>query len=174
MEKASAYRGPDGIHFRIDGNVGVAHLALHTTPEAMRERQPLVGSQGGLVLVADARVDNRSDLISILTAKKFIRDRQPTDADLILATYACWGDECAERIIGDFSFAIWDASRRRLFLARDHLGVRPCYYHASRHSIAFTSEIRQLRQLPGVSDNLNEASGVGPAQQVEFYVITSH
>jgi asparagine synthase (glutamine-hydrolysing) len=115
-----------------------------------------LAAEAARYLVADARVDNGSELINVLTAKGFNRDREPTDADLILAAYACWGEQCARHIIGDFSFAIWDASRRRLFLARDHLGVRPCYYHASRHSIAFASEIRQLRQLPGVSDNLNE------------------
>jgi asparagine synthase (glutamine-hydrolysing) len=144
MAGAAAYRGPDGIHYWIDGHVGLAHLALHTTPEAARERQPLVNRRGDLVLAADARVDNRDDLIRTLTSKGCLQDKDPTDADLILAAYECWGADCPKQIIGDFAFAIWDRREQKLFCARDVIGVRSFFYCRQGQSFFFGSAITNI------------------------------
>ncbi len=93
MAEAAAHLGPDGIHYWTDGPLGLAHLALHTTAESIREQQPLLARQGESVLVADARVDNRDELMATLTAKGHLLQKEPTDADLILAAYEMWGDE---------------------------------------------------------------------------------
>ena len=68
MLERLAHRGPDGAGAWHDGPVGLGHRMLHTTPESLRERQPLVGTRGDLVLVADARIDNRAELCSLLPA----------------------------------------------------------------------------------------------------------
>jgi asparagine synthase (glutamine-hydrolysing) len=163
MAEASAYRGPDGINYWIDGNVGMAHLALHTTPESVREEQPLVNRREDLVLVADARVDNRPELIHTLTAKGYLQQENPTDADLILAAYECWGEGCPEHVIGDFAFAIWDASRQILFCARDSVGVRGFCFSLDDKTFRFGTEVGQVladervcRDLDGyaISDHL--------------------
>lgn len=156
MTAASAYRGPDGIGHWIEGHVGLAHLALHTTTEARRERQPLIHAAGHLVLVADARVDNRRELIGTLTAQRDSTEPEPTDADLILAAYERWGDDCPRHLIGDYAFAVWDRSRRRLFCARDALGIRVLHYYqrGSDLIIATTPEsiIAWLGERPPVND----------------------
>ncbi|MBM3131087.1 MAG: hypothetical protein FJ009_20985 [Chloroflexi bacterium] len=144
MTEAVKKRGPDGIHYWISGNVGLAHLALNTTPESLREHQPLLSPDGALCLTADARVDNRTELIGTLTAKGFLRDASPTDADLILAAYQCWGEECPKHIIGDFAFAIWDARERKLFCARDPIGVRLLQYCQRGKTFFFGSRVASI------------------------------
>lgn len=144
MAEAAAYRGPDGITYWIDGNVGLAHLAFHTTPELLRERQPLVNRRGDVVLTADARVDNRDELIPLLLSKGYLQDRDPTDADLILAAYECWGEECPKQIVGDYAFAIWNARSHSLYAARDAFGVRPFYYSESASTCVFASSIQSV------------------------------
>ena len=156
MVEVVAYRGPDGIHYWFDGNVGLAHLALHTTPESLKEQQPLTSPDHRVCLIADARVDNRIELIRILTSKGFLSDRQPTDADLILAAYRCWGESCPAHIIGDFAFALWDARQRSLFCARDAVGARPFHHSKVGNVFCFASEAQQILQHPDVSPDLDE------------------
>ncbi len=156
MVEVVAYRGPDGIRYWHDGNVGLAHLALHTTPEAFREQQPLSCLEHRLCLTADARVDNRTELIRLLTAKGFLRHHEPSDADLILAAYKCWEERCPAYIIGDFAFAIWDARRRRLFCARDPFGTRPLHYSKVGSVFCVASEAQQILQHPDVSFRFDE------------------
>lgn len=158
MAQAAAYRGPDGINYWIQGNVGFAHLALHTTPESLRERQPLTNLHNSATLAADARVDNRDELIRTLTAKGYLQGNDPTDADLILAAYECWGEDCPKYIIGDFAFAIWDAQQQRLFCARDTFGMRPLHYCQMGQSLLFASSVgaivAALAQLPPINYTL--------------------
>ena len=149
MTEVAACRGPDGIHYWVEEGVGFAHLALHTTLEAKREHQPLVDTDRCLVLVADARIDNRSELIRTLKAKGFLPEKSLTDADLILMAYKCWGRNCPQYLLGDFCFALWDQNERALLLTRDQLGARPCYYHQSGRTIVFASEVQQILQFPG-------------------------
>lgn len=156
MTEAIAYRGPDGIHYWLNGNVGMAHLALHTTPEAVREVQPLLSRDGRLCLIADARVDNRPELIHLLTAKNCLEVDNPTDADLILAAYRCWGKACPEQIIGDYAFAIWDAPLQRLFCARDALGLKTLYYSQVGNTLCVASESQQILKHPKVPCRLDE------------------
>lgn len=158
MAQTIAHRGPDGIHYWQQNQVGLAHLAFHTTPEAQREDQPLVSPANDLTLVADARVDNREELIHALSAKNYLQQKDPTDTDLILAAYACWEQDCTKYLVGDFAFAIWDARRQHLFCARDPMGVRSFYYHYQPHqSFAFATEIKALLALPWIPKRLNEA-----------------
>lgn len=87
-----------------------------------------------LTLVADARLDNRSELLTALDPPS----SAPSDAELILAAWRRWGAACAGHLLGDFAFAIWDAGERRLFAARDPLGVKP-FFHARRGSLVLVA-----------------------------------
>ncbi|OLE13334.1 MAG: asparagine synthase (glutamine-hydrolyzing) [Cyanobacteria bacterium 13_1_40CM_2_61_4] len=150
-----AHRGPDGAGVQCAAPAGLGHRLLHTTPESLRERQPLASADGSLLLTADARIDNRAELIRALD----LADPAAviTDADLILAAYDRWGEHCPERLLGDFAFAIWDARRQSLFCARDHFGVKPFYYHhAPGRLFALASEIKGLLALAEVPRGLNE------------------
>jgi asparagine synthase (glutamine-hydrolysing) len=145
MLRSLRHRGPDGMRVRTDGPAGFGHAMLWATPESRREDLPLAGASGDCLLTADVRLDNREELL-----EKLIRPVHPrgflTDADIILAAYEQWGTACAERLLGDFAFAIWDGRLNRLFCARDHFGVKPFYYFAenSGRFLAFASEIKAL------------------------------
>jgi asparagine synthase (glutamine-hydrolysing) len=156
MAQAAAYRGPDGIRYHTEGALGLAHLALNVTPESVRERQPLASERGDLVLVADARIDNREELVRTLSAEGHLPDESPTDAELILAAYRCWGTECAVRLVGDFAFAIWDARHRRLFAARDAMAMRALYYRVEPRRVLFGTEVKQILAAPGVPARIFE------------------
>jgi asparagine synthase (glutamine-hydrolysing) len=157
MAQAAAHRGPDGIHYHTEGAVGLAHLALDITPESVRERQPLVSEREGLVLVADARIDNREELIGTLWSGSHLPEESPTDAEIILEAYRRWGEECPAHLIGDFAFAIWDGRRRRLFAARDAMAMRALYYRVEpRRRVLFGTEVKQILAADGVPARLFE------------------
>ncbi len=150
------HRGIDSSGFWIKGSVGLGQRALWTTPESRMEEFPLRSRTEDLVLTADARLDNRDELMDSLGI------RPPaggiiTDGELILRAYEEWEDRCAEKLLGDYAFAIWDNHRRRLFCARDPLGVRSLFYWHSPYVFAFATEIKALFALREVSFRLNES-----------------
>ncbi|MBC7233752.1 MAG: hypothetical protein H5T68_10995 [Chloroflexi bacterium] len=128
MALALQYRGQDGNKVWHEGPIGLVHCHFWTTPEEVGEEQPVHSPDGRLWITADARVDNRDELIPLLEAAGYLYKEVPSDAEVILAAYQRWGEGCAQHLVGDFAFAIWDASARRLFLARDVIGIRQLYY----------------------------------------------
>jgi asparagine synthase (glutamine-hydrolysing) len=151
-----AHRGPDGAGVWSEGNVGLGHRMLWTTPESLQEQLPLVNNTSDLVITADARIDNRDELISVLGLTDRLAEKI-TDSQLILSAYERWGESCPEHLLGDFTFAIWDGRKQVLFCARDHFGVKPFYYYyRSDWSFVFASEIKALLCLPEVPRRLNE------------------
>lgn len=153
MADRLSYRGPDGIKIWNDGNIGLGHCMLWTTPESIHEQLPL--SRGELTITADARIDNRQDLIETLGMTDYPAEKI-ADSQLILAAYEKWGDHCPNKLIGDFAFAIWDGRKRTLFCARDPMGIKPFYYYCSTQFFCFASEIKALLCLPHVPHRLNE------------------
>lgn len=145
-----AYRGPDGMHCWVDGQVGFGHAMLHTTPESLHEVQPLHVPERNLTLVMDGRLDNGLELRGRILSLGMSVPRL-TDADLVLAAYLVWGEACIDHLEGDFALVLWDASSQRLFCARDRIGHRPFYYHHSDGLFAFASELHLLLTLPEVS-----------------------
>ena len=136
-------RGPDRGAHHLEGSVALAQSMLETTPEDALDRQPRRSRSGLHWIVADARVDNRRELLSLVGAPGEDRDEVP-DSELILRAYQRWGEACPARLIGDFAFAIWDGERRHLFCARDHLGVRALYYHHDGASFRCATEMDVL------------------------------
>ena len=155
MVETLAHRGPDGSGTWYTGSVGLGHCILWTTPESLHEKLPLVNSTGEIILTADARIDNRKELLTSLAM-----NTQPasaiSDSEIILKAYEKWGESCSEKLLGNFSFAIWDSRRQRLICARDHMGVKSFYYYLSAETFIFASEIKALIQLPHVPSRINE------------------
>ncbi|MGJ5676497.1 MAG: lasso peptide isopeptide bond-forming cyclase [Nostochopsis sp.] len=162
MVEILAHRGPDGADIWCKESVGLGHRMLWTTPESLLEKLPLVNQTGNLVITADARIDNRDQLICALKLNDHPIEKI-TDSQLILAAYQTWGEQCLEKLIGDFAFAIWDLRQQKLFCARDHMGVKPFYYYCSNRVFVFASEIKALLSLPFVPRRLNEL-------QVAYYL----
>lgn len=134
--------GPIALGWR--GEPGVADRPATGWPG----RPPAAGP----VLAADARLDNRGELVRELCPAR----PAASDPELMLAAYARWGETCPARLLGDFSLAFWDPERHRLVCARDRIGVKPFYYFASDRLFAFASEIQSLLSLPEVPRRLNE------------------
>lgn len=155
MADAAAYRGIDGTGYWLKGGLGFVHQALHTTPESRRENQPLVDHQYGLVLVADARIDDRHALINKIKGKNVHVSDRPTDADLLLAAYMTWGVDCPDNLLGDFAFVIWDNNEKRLFAARDRGGCRCLYYRRTANGIRIATQASQLIVDPEYQPALN-------------------
>ncbi|TYL36440.1 asparagine synthetase B [Natronococcus pandeyae] len=153
MARTLSHRGPDGVGIWSGGSVEFGHRMLYTTPESRHATYPL--QRGKYVLTADVRLDNRAELIAELDLERR-RNRPTTDGELLLAAYERWGDRCPNRLLGAFVFAIWDDEQNRVFCARDHVGIRPLYYHLSDNLFVFGSEIRALRASPDVPTPLNE------------------
>lgn len=155
MLSSMAHRGPDGCDTWSEGPIFLGHLMLHTTPESLHEHLPQ--SIDNLAITADARVDNRDELLAQLSLRDDFH-KEISDSELILYAYRRWGEECANRIIGDYAFAIWDKKRQQLFCSRDHIGVKPFYYHLSESSFAFASEPKAILSLPWVPQEINEVA----------------
>ena len=152
MIGAMPHRSSDREGVWVRGSTGLAQGLVFTTPESQRETLPLV-SPTGLAIIADARIDNRAEL------QRALRQRTTPllpDAELILAAYEAWGEECVDHLIGDFAFAIWDSGERKLFCARDHFGMRPLYYYQAGDTFAFGTEIKAILALPEVPRRLDE------------------
>lgn len=155
MLDSLAHRGSDGAGVWIESAVGVGHRMRWTTPESLHEKQPFLHRSGDFIITADARIDNREELIANLN----LTGGAPasiTDSQLILAAYEKWGEMCPEKLLGDFAFAIWNRRKQALFCARDHLGVKPFYYHHSNHIFAFASEIKALLGSLSAPFRINE------------------
>jgi asparagine synthase (glutamine-hydrolysing) len=160
--RALAHRGPDGAHAICDGGIGFGRLALRVTREDRFEVQPHASPDGGLLLVADLRLDNRDALAASLGLGPNAPADLP-DSALLLAAYRRWGEDCASHLVGDFAFAVWDGHRRQLLLGRDHMGQRHLFYHRGADFLAFATEIKGLWALPDVPRALSE---IGLARRV--------
>lgn len=150
-----SFRGPDASGSFIAGNVGFGHTLFRTTWESAKENQPLT-LDGEVWLTADARLDAREELIQKLGRK--IEPNQTTDPELILAAYETWGEKCAEHLLGDFAFAIWDSRSKQLFCARDQFGVKPFFFAHVSDRFVFSNTLNALRQDERVSEELNEVA----------------
>jgi asparagine synthase (glutamine-hydrolysing) len=152
MVKKIDYRGKDGINYLFGESYSFAALSLFNSPESKVD-DPIVETSE-FILLSDARIDNRIELIKKLS---IIQSDIP-DNNLLAACYSFWGENMAEFIVGDFAIAVWIKKERKLLLMRDHLGVRPLYYtFANNNFFAFASEPKALLTIPSVSKVLNQS-----------------
>ena len=147
-------RGPDGTRLWQDGEVALGHTLLATTAEALVEQLPLSDSGSACTITADARIDNRGELLSALDLDR--ESRTIGDGELILRAYLRWGKECPTHLLGDFAFAIWDPRAGEMFCARDHMGMRQLIYHHRPGLFAFATETEALLACPGVPKRIND------------------
>lgn len=152
MNDVLDYRGPDGSAIWNDGSVGLGHQMLFNTPESLNEKLPFHDENLDLVITAHARIDNRLELFELLE----IENSDITDSELILKSFNKWGTECPKKLLGDFTFAIWDINRETLFCARDHMGVKPFYYFLSDEIFLFASEIKAILSVLNLKPELNK------------------
>jgi asparagine synthase (glutamine-hydrolysing) len=144
MRSAIEHRGPDGEGELVDCEIGLGHRRLSII-DVGGGGQPIGNEDGSLQVVFNGEIYNfielRNELIGL--GHQF---KTRSDTEVIVHAYEQWDSACVKRFNGMFAFALWDARKRRLFLARDHLGIKPLYYVAIGSQILFASEIKALLQ----------------------------
>ena len=156
MEAALIEFPCDASNLWNDAEAAIGCRHFHTTPEARFESFPLVDRSTGLVLAADARIDNREVLISLLGVPHSAA-RPATDGELILEAYKKWGQEAPAHLLGDFAFVIWNPKEKILFCARDHVGTRPLYYYEGERVFLLASEISAILAHPAYRGGVEES-----------------
>ena len=152
--------GPDGISYLYRDHIGLAYLALNSTPESLHETQPLESEEKRYLLVADARIDNRPEMLDTLHG--YLPNKETiTDPDIILAAYRKWEADAPAHLIGDFAFVIWDTLDKVLFAACDALGMRGLYHAKCGNSLCLASEAVQILEHPDSSPNLSKLALAG-------------
>jgi asparagine synthase (glutamine-hydrolysing) len=136
-------RGPDHEgHFR-DGCAALGHRRLSIIDLSAAADQPMQDAETGLTIVFNGTIYNYPELRRELQGLGH-SFRSSGDTEVILKAYAQWGERCVERLLGMFAFGIWDARERRLFLARDRMGIKPLYYSETPASFRFASNLQAL------------------------------
>lgn len=144
MTSALQHRGPDGQGYFVDGAIGLGHRRLSII-DVEGGAQPIGNEDGSLQIVFNGEIYNFVELRKELEGFGHTFKTR-TDTEVIVHAYEQWGKGCVERFNGMFAFALWDSNKRELFLARDHLGVKPLYYVELGGRILFGSEIKALLQ----------------------------
>ncbi|HJU74637.1 MAG TPA: asparagine synthase (glutamine-hydrolyzing) [Gemmatimonadaceae bacterium] len=143
MRDVIFHRGPDGEGLYLEPGVGLGHRRLSIVDVA-RGAQPMASDDGQLQLIFNGEIYNHPQLMPQLI-ESGVRYHTHCDTETILRLYERHGTAMASYLRGMFAFAIWDRTRRRLFLARDRFGVKPLYYaHLEDGTLVFGSEIKAI------------------------------
>ena len=147
MLSALEHRGPDdrGVHVGDGVALGMTRLAII---DLVSGRQPMSSDDGAATLVFNGEIYNFRAVRAELEARGQ-RFRTRSDTEVILRAWQLDGARCVERLRGMFAFAVWDARRGTLFLARDRVGKKPLYYWQGEGVLVFASEIKALLGHPG-------------------------
>ncbi|MFP4046499.1 MAG: asparagine synthase-related protein [Bacteroidales bacterium] len=147
------YWGADYTDSIVLDNTGFGHLMLYNTPESLHEQLPFYDKKAGLLIGADARIDNREELM-----QKLDLSSTPglSDSQLILECFKTYNKRCVEHLVGAFAFAIWDKNKNELFCARDHIGFKPFHYYLDNQQFIFGTEKKHIVHHPGVDTTINE------------------
>lgn len=153
MTAAIAHRGPDehGIFVAPDAGLGHVRLSIVGLGDG---QQPMSDASGELTIAFNGEIFNYVELREELRARGR-RFQTSSDTEVILHLYDEMGEDCVSVLNGDFAFAIWDARRRRMMLARDRMGVRPLFHTMHGGTLYFASEVKALLAVPGISAEID-------------------
>jgi asparagine synthase (glutamine-hydrolysing) len=149
-----ARRGPDHEGIWSDGALVFGHRRLSILDLSERAHQPMLDPMLGLAVVFNGTLYNFRDLRAELEGLGH-RFFSTGDTEVILKAYAQWGDGCVRRFKGMFAFAVWDLRERRLFLARDRMGIKPLYFSQDGQRFRFASNTQALLAAGGVDTALD-------------------
>ena len=144
MTEVMLHRGPDSGGLFFEGGVGLGIRRLRIIDLDTGD-QPIYNENKNLCIVHNGEVYNFKELREDLI-KKGHNFYTKSDTEVILHLYEEYGDDCVEYLRGMFVFAIWDKKERRLFVARDRLGIKPLYYYLKNNTLIFASELKALLQ----------------------------
>jgi len=157
MAETMAHRGPDdsGVYLSRDHKMGLAFRRLAIIDLSPAGHQPMSNEDGTLWIVFNGEIYNHAEHRPLLEAKGHVY-RGRSDTETIIHLYEEYGEDCVNHLRGMFAFAIWDENKRRLFLARDRLGIKPLYYSLVNGAFVFGSEIKAIAAYPGVTREIDK------------------
>ena len=154
MNESQFHRGPDEGELYLETALGMGHRRLSVIDLATGQ-QPLINAERNMVLVFNGEIYNYRELTIELKALGFVF-RTRSDTEVVLHAYQAWGADCVHRLRGMFAFGIWDRARQTMFLARDHVGVKPMFYSLLPGGLfVFGSELKSIMTFPELSRQLN-------------------
>jgi asparagine synthase (glutamine-hydrolysing) len=151
-----AHRGPDDQGAFVQGPIGLGIRRLSIV-DLTTGHQPISNEDGTIWLVFNGEIYNHLALREQLIARGH-RYRTHSDTETIVHLYEEYGRDCVQHLRGMFAFAIWDSKQKRLFVARDRLGIKPLYYCATRGRLLFGSEIKVLLAHPSMRPRFDRAA----------------
>jgi len=147
------HRGPEQEGFYIDEHVSLCCERLKILDLSETAKQPQHNEDSSIWVVLNGEIYNFRELRKKLeTNHKFYTN---SDTEVILHAYEEYGEDCLNHLNGMFAFAIWDIKKKKLFLARDRLGVKPLFYCNVNGNLLFSSEIKSILQLEEIDRKLN-------------------
>ncbi|MEF3364978.1 asparagine synthase (glutamine-hydrolyzing) [Methylocystis sp. 9N] len=157
-----AARGPDasGEYFSQEGRVGLGHRRLSIIDLSENGAQPMASRDGRFVVTFNGEIYNYRELRAALEHKGFVFHSQ-SDTEILLHLYADKGEAMVHELRGMFAFAIWDAARGVMFLARDPYGIKPLYYSDDGWTFRFGSQVKALLAGGAISRDPDSAGAVG-------------
>jgi asparagine synthase (glutamine-hydrolysing) len=159
MRDTVAHRGPDGASSWInpDGLVGLGHRRLSFLDLSDNGTQPLCNEDGTIWLTYNGEIYNYQEIKAELKQLGHIF-KSNTDSEVIVHGYEAWGIQVLQRLKGMFAFAIWDDTRKELFLARDRFGIKPLYVFQDKNYFLFGSELKVILVHPDVKPQVDETA----------------
>ena len=159
MGDAIRHRGPDGEGLHVDAarNVHLIHRRLAILDIAGGD-QPMWNEDRSVCVIFNGEIYNHVELRAMLVARGHAFKSDHSDTEVLVHGYEEWGEDLPVRLNGMFAFAVWDAPRARLFLARDRFGKKPLYYCSQPGFFAFASELTALQRHPSVPTDIDRGS----------------
>lgn len=156
MNSQIIHRGPDSDGFYFSDHVGLAARRLSII-DLVTGDQPIFNEDKSVAIVFNGEIYNYQSLHTELvkTGHKF---KTKSDTETLVHAYEEYGPEMLKKLNGMFAFAIWDKKKNKLFIGRDHAGIKPLYYFAGPSQLIFGSEIKTILSFPGVPRSLNSDS----------------
>lgn len=152
MNDRIAHRGPDDQGTYTDEFVALGHRRLAILDLSPAGHQPMHSLDGNIEIIFNGEIYNFMEIREKIDNYDF---KTRSDTEVIIAAYLKWGKECVHRFNGMFAFAIWDKTKKELFIARDRLGIKPVYYYLDGSVLYFSSEIRSLLASGKVPKKIN-------------------
>lgn len=156
MNDALIHRGPDDGGVWIEGSVGIAARRL-SIRDVSHGHQPMTNEDGRVALVFNGEIYNAEELRDELSSKGFAFHTL-CDTEVVLRAYEAWEESAVQRMNGMFAFAVWDARREQLYIARDRVGIKPLMYTERAGAFAFSSELGSLLRSGLVDGTLDAAA----------------
>lgn len=150
------HRGPDEFGLFRDDWCGLGNARLSII-DLSSGQQPISNEDGSLWIVFNGEIYNYVELRPQLESRGHHFSTQ-CDTEVVLHMFEEYGPDCLNQFNGQFAIAIWDSKNRRLFLARDRLGVRPLFYTIQKQRLYFSSEIKSFLETPEVSFDINPSA----------------